>query len=149
MGRLIYTDEQIINAVKESYSISEVLTKIKASKTSGALHNLISKRIKKLNLNTKHFKNGGNITSENRKLKADEILVYNRRKGIREKTINLRRSLIEKGIQEKCICGTEKYWNGKPIVLEIHHRNNDPLDNRIENLIFLCPNCHSQESAEK
>jgi len=26
--------------------------------------------------------------------------------------------------------------------LEVHHKNHDPSDNDLENLIVLCPNCH-------
>jgi 5-methylcytosine-specific restriction endonuclease McrA len=28
--------------------------------------------------------------------------------------------------------------------MALHHRNRDGNDNRIENLEYLCPNCHSQ-----
>ena len=49
----------------------------------------------------------------------------------------------------KCVeCGIEN-WNGKDIVLEIDHINGDNTDNRIENLRYLCPNCHSQTSTYK
>ena len=35
-------------------------------------------------------------------------------------------------------------WCGEPIVLHLDHINGIRNDNRIENLRFLCPNCHSQ-----
>lgn len=41
-------------------------------------------------------------------------------------------------------CGLTTHWRGKPISLEIDHRNGVDRDNRLENLRFLCPNCHSQ-----
>ena len=44
----------------------------------------------------------------------------------------------------KChICGIDE-WNDKAIVLQLDHINGVKRDNRIENLRFLCPNCHSQ-----
>ena len=43
-------------------------------------------------------------------------------------------------------CGKCKIieWQGEKIVLELDHINGDRQDNRIENLRFYCPNCHSQ-----
>ena len=32
---------------------------------------------------------------------------------------------------------------GQPIPLEIHHINGINTDNRLDNLILLCPNCHA------
>ena len=48
-------------------------------------------------------------------------------------------------IEYKCvICCNEGLWNSKPITLQIDHINGINNDNTIDNLRFLCPNCHSQ-----
>jgi len=81
------------------------------------------------------------------KLNKDVILTYNRRNGLRETAYKLRRALLESNVKEKCdICGIISYWNDKPLVLQIDHKDGNPLNNRLENLRFLCPNCHSQTS---
>lgn len=41
-------------------------------------------------------------------------------------------------------CGNDGEWLGKKISLQLDHINGINNDNRIENLRFLCPNCHSQ-----
>jgi hypothetical protein len=35
-------------------------------------------------------------------------------------------------------------WKDQEIVLQLEHKNGIHNDNRIDNLEFLCPNCHSQ-----
>ena len=39
-------------------------------------------------------------------------------------------------------CGISE-WMGKPITLEVHHRDSDVSNNTFENFQALCPNCHS------
>lgn len=59
---------------------------------------------------------------------------------------NLKKRLIKDGLLEyKCHdCGLGDVWNGKKISLQLSHKNGVYNDNRLENLEFLCPNCHSQ-----
>lgn len=43
----------------------------------------------------------------------------------------------------KCECCHNAEWLGRPIQLEVHHIDGDHLNNEIDNLQLLCPNCHS------
>lgn len=42
------------------------------------------------------------------------------------------------------ICKLKPFWNNKKLTLQIDHINGVHNDNRLENLRWLCPNCHSQ-----
>lgn len=48
-------------------------------------------------------------------------------------------------LEYKCShCGNTGEWNGKKLRLELHHIDGNHNNNKIKNLTFLCPNCHSQ-----
>lgn len=57
----------------------------------------------------------------------------------------VKRRIIQDNILEyECSkCGIDK-WDDKDISLQLDHINGINDDNRLENLRFLCPNCHSQ-----
>ncbi len=58
---------------------------------------------------------------------------------------HLKRRLVDAGVKEnRCEeCGITK-WRGKFLSMQLHHLNGDGMDNRLENIRFLCANCHSQ-----
>ena len=66
-------------------------------------------------------------------------------RGRRVSRFHLKGRLLAEGLKEnRCeTCGVSE-WRDKPLPLALHHVNGDPLDNRLENLQLLCPNCHAQ-----
>jgi 5-methylcytosine-specific restriction endonuclease McrA len=66
-------------------------------------------------------------------------------------TARLKKIIHTEGIKPYCCeeCGNNGVWRGKPITLELDHINGDTRDNRLENLRFMCPNCHTQTPTYK
>ena len=144
-----YTQEILEAAVRQNRSMAGVLRTL-GLKPAGGTHAHVSRRIKSFGIDTSHFlgqgANCGSHHKGSKPLTCEQVLVL-RTSGRRQKTYILRRALIESGRAYHCEgarCPLSEEWLGKPLVLHVNHRNGNWLDDRAENVEFLCPNCHSQ-----
>jgi hypothetical protein len=140
------SDEQFVELLKKSSTISEVLFKLGYTvKGNSWGYSQIKRRMDDLNLDHSIFKGKSAIikTTKLNNVKKEDILKENCK---HQRTV-LRRYIIKNNlIPYKCaICGCTE-WQGKTLSLELDHINGINNDNRLENLRFLCPNCHSQTS---
>ena len=140
------SDEQFVELLKKSSTISEVLFKLGYTvKGNSWGYSQVKRRMDDLNLDYSIFKGKSAVIKITRlnNVKKEDILKENCR---HQRTV-LRRYVIKNNlIPYKCaICGRTE-WQGKTLSLELDHINGVNNDNRLENLRFLCPNCHSQTS---
>lgn len=140
------TDEQFVNLLKTSTNISEVLFKLGYSvKGNSWAFSKIRQRMTDLNVDNNIFKGKSPLiqTVKERKVNKKDLF----RENCKHARSILRRTILKEGlIPYKCeICGVTE-WNDKTLSLELDHINGINNDNRLENLRFLCPNCHSQTS---
>lgn len=148
-----YTKETLAPAVMACTSFAQVV-RFFGRKSNGGNQTHIARRIRAYGLDTTHFtgqrtNSGDSHRGGAAKKPWQEMLVVDRRGGRKELTNRLRRAMIESGIPYICLgegCRQGPTWLGRPLVLQIEHKNGNSLDNHRTNLCFLCPNCHSQTS---
>jgi Zn finger protein HypA/HybF involved in hydrogenase expression len=138
-------DNEFEIMVKTSNSISEVLTKVGYKNKSGNMHNYIKDRIMHQGLSTKHMTKLNKKINRNATTKTpiEEILIENSE--YTNRTRLKKRLISEKILEYKCLsCENTGKWLCEELTLQLDHINGINDDNRLENLRFLCPNCHSQ-----
>lgn len=137
-----YTDVDVINAVKESVSIRQVLQKLNL-KAAGGNYNSIRSLIKNLEIDTTHFT--GQLWSKGRKLGYKRPISDYTEKGVLIQSHKLRLMLLNQRVFlpqcSKCLLTT---WLDQPIALELEHIDGNHDNNALSNLCLLCPNCHAQ-----
>jgi hypothetical protein len=142
-----YTDEELIAAVKSSFSIRNVLKILRLSPT-GCNYKAMHMHFSRLGLDTSHFTGQGHLRGKHHSWTPErpfsEILVE---RSTYLCTSDLKRRLLKQGLLvNRCSeCGLLPEWRGKLLTMVLDHRNGDNTDNRLDNLRLLCPNCNSQQ----
>ena len=130
--------EDIKQYIKDSTSYAQVLSKLGIPNRGNNIKTL-KNIIKEHNIIIDHF-----IVKSRNIPDAVYIEEYlsNKKKISSDK---LKKKLFKLNIKTQVCerCGLTE-WNGSPIVLQLHHKDGNPLNNNLSNLEILCPNCHSQ-----
>lgn len=142
-----YTKDWLEELCKDSYSYAEVLRKA-GRKLGGGTQTTLKKKIEEWKIDISHFTGQRWQQSphqKNQKYKEKYSLeqVFIEKSPVTQKVL---RGYIERHniIEYRCqTCGCNGNWQNGIISLQVDHKNGNNTDNRIENLRYLCPNCHA------
>lgn len=140
-----WTKEHLENTVNQCNCWFDWL-RVLGIPTKGCNYRTLKNKASLYNIDTSHFnynyskthnglrilKNRSNeqIFSDNVRIKRDSV-----------KLMYIERIL---GGKAYCECCGISEWNNKPIVFQLHHIDGNSLNHKLDNIILLCPNCHSQ-----
>ena len=138
------SENEIIKVLNNSKSFREVLSKFGYSSNGTGAYSTLKSHLKKLEIKIPEYNYYGDGKNKKR-IPLSEILIEN---SLYQNRACLKNRLIKEKIFEyKCYgdgCTLKGEWLGKKLSLQLEHKNGINNDNRLENLTFLCPNCHSQ-----
>lgn len=140
-----YTDEDLLRAIIDSKSWSQVITKL-GLKAGGGTYAHLQRLATANGYDSSHFTgqawNQGEVRPWNTNKRPLQEYLDGRPIGSHA----LKKRLWSEGLKEKACenegCGITE-WLGEPAPLELDHIDGDRSNNKLSNLRILCANCHA------
>jgi Zn finger protein HypA/HybF involved in hydrogenase expression len=141
-------EDEFIKLIINSRSVKDALDYF-GLQNKGGNFRTIKQRIFELNIDISHFLNNVDASNLTRALSKEEFektwLIQNSTRNRYHLKIYLTKFEL---LDYQCDkCGNSGAWMNQKLTLQLEHINGISNDNRLENLCFLCPNCHSQTSS--
>lgn len=136
-----YTERQLAEAIKNSTSLAQTLSKLGVAPCGGNYY-VLNRAIKYFDLNISHFT--GQLWNKGKTIGPKQPLRKYLSNELQIQSCKLKNRLLSEGYFARMCSNCENTeWLGKPIPLELDHINGNRSDNRLINLRLLCPNCHA------
>src|SRR6185312_11749946 len=138
--------DKLEEAVKHSICYTDVLKYLKLNYKASGNFQTIQKYIKLLEIDVSHFDSikaaTRGLNQYSKSIKYTDEQLFQKNSLIPKNSVRRRYKEL---VEYKCvICKLENSWQDKKLILQMDHINGDRTDHRLENLRWLCPNCHSQ-----
>ena len=146
-GSIVHDYDAMKAAIDSSSSIKEVIEKL-GLRAAGGTYKFVKDAARKHGLDLPVYDEAKRTVSAVGKNKIPDERVFIENSQYSNRTSIKKRLRDDYGWEWKCMnqdCPSPTpEWAGKPLSLQLEHINGVHNDNRVENLMFLCPNCHSQ-----
>ena len=142
-----YTKNEVQVAVENSRCYSDVFRQL-GIKINGGSYVWIKRLVAKFEINISHFLSASEIANEKsckNKIERD-YLTDDISKDYRVQSGRLYNFMTSHGVEYQCSKCNLTEWLGIPLRLDVDHIDGNSLNNNINNLQFLCPNCHRQKT---
>lgn len=137
-----FSNEELEKILEKSLSLREVLQEIGYNTNGSGGYALIKRECQIREIVIPNYNYFGSSEGIQKRMDDKDVFCENStysRHHLKKRIIN--NNLIEYKCKK---CENKGEWINEKLSLQLEHKNGVSNDNRLENLSFLCPNCHSQ-----